>query len=79
MSHDDHHTIKELKERVWLLEEAVRELLIYASPFTLEAAIRCKDGYTSELVPRLTRLGPVVVADRLEEIRTLVTQNGAAT
>ena len=26
------HTIKELKERVWLLEEVIRELLIYASP-----------------------------------------------
>lgn len=77
MNHDDLHTIKELKERVWLLEEAVRELLIYASPFTLEAAIRYKDGYTSELVPRLTRLGPVIVARRLEELRQLVPQKDA--
>jgi hypothetical protein len=28
----DRHTIKALKECVWLLEEAVRELLIYATP-----------------------------------------------
>lgn len=43
MSSDDSSTIKELKERVWILEKAVRELLIYASPFTLETAMRCKD------------------------------------
>jgi len=75
MNPDDLHTIKELKERVWLLEETVRELLIYATPFTLETAALCKDGYTSELVPRLTRLGPVKVAERLEQIRQLVTIN----
>jgi hypothetical protein len=71
----DLHEIKELKERVWLLEEAIRELLIYASPFPKspkEAGDLCKDGYASELVPRFTRIGPVKVADRVEEIRKLV-------
>ena len=80
MSHDvdrshDLHTIKTLKERVWLLEEVVRELLIYSTPFTTEAAALCKGGYTSELVPRFTRIGPVKVADRVKEIRQLVTEN----
>jgi len=67
------HTIKELKERIWLLEEAVHELLIYASPFAKEAAARCKDGYTSELVPRFTRIGSVKVDERIAQIRALVT------
>ena len=71
----DLHTIRTLKERVWLLEESVRELLIYAAPCTPEAAALCKDGYTSELVPRFTRIGPVKIADRVEEIRQLVVKN----
>jgi hypothetical protein len=65
------HTIKELKERIWLLEETIHELLIYASP--LSADLKMKGGFTSELVPRLTRIGPVQVADRLAEIRAIVT------
>ena len=68
--------IKTLKERVWLLEEAVRELLIYASPTPAsakEAGDLCKDGYTRELVARFTQIGRVKVADRVEEIRKLVT------
>jgi len=32
-----------------------------------------KDGYTSELVPRFTRIGPVKVVDRVEAIRQIVT------
>jgi hypothetical protein len=69
------HTIKALKERVWVLEEAVVELLLYASPtpkISSVAAALCKGGYTSELVPRLTRVGPVNVAERIEELRKLV-------
>lgn len=69
---EDLSTIKTLKERVWLLEDVVRELLIYAAPFTHEAAALCKEGYTSELVPRFTRIGPVQIADRIEEIRRSV-------
>lgn len=75
MGDDDLHTIKKLKERVWLLGEAVRELLLYAAPFTPEAAALCKGGYTSELVPRVTRIGPVKIADRVEAIRQLVAEN----
>ncbi len=70
------HTIKELKERVWLLEEIIHELLIYASPLpknTQQMTALCKDGFTSELLPRLTQLGSVKVADRLVQIRALVT------
>ena len=72
----DLHEIKELKERVWLLEEAVRELLIYASPTPAsakEAGDLCQGGYASELVARFTQIGPVKVADRVAEIRKLVT------
>lgn len=71
----DLHEIMELKERVWILEEAIRELLIYASPLPKspkEAGDLCKDGYTSELVARFTQIGPVKVADRIEGIRKLV-------
>jgi hypothetical protein len=72
---DDLGTIRTLKERVWLLEEALCELLIYASPTpksAKQASDLCKDGYTSELVPRFTRIGSVLVADRVEAIRKLV-------
>lgn len=73
----DLHEIKELKERVCLLEEAIRELLIYVSPFPKspkEAGDLCKGGgYTSELVPRFTQIGNVKVADRVAEICKLVT------
>ena len=65
--------LKELKERVWLLEEVVRELLIYASATPKD--LYSPGGYTSELVPRLTRIGTVKVVERLAAIRGLVTES----
>jgi hypothetical protein len=65
--------LKELKERVWLLEEVVRELLIYASATPKD--LYSPGGYTSELVPRLTRIGAVKVVERLAAIRGLVTES----
>lgn len=73
---DDVHEIIALKRRVWILEEALRELLIYASPIpssAKEAGDLCKYGYTSELAARFTQIGSVKVADRVETIRKLLT------
>ena len=70
---EDLYEINKLKDRVQILEEAVRELLIYASPIPKESSAAIyRNGYTSELVPRFTQLGAVKVADRIEAIRSLV-------
>lgn len=52
------------------LRRAISELADYASTTPQDSPLLMK-GYTSELVPRLTRIGAVNVAERVAELRKL--------